>query len=291
MPRRGHSARVAMGILARLSTPVRSAQLRGPDHPTLGGIAVVAEGPVAIALSRGGAPKRYAHREPNEDAAGFAWSEWGIVLAVADGHEGSAAACLAIERVLSQHAPRWLERAPISLETRFDLEAASVVRGVQHAIVADTPMARGRTTLAVALARPREGWLGLISVGDSLLFTHGDAGSHALGAPRDKKRDGPTIFLGNPRLDIADLVAATFVGVMTLRGEHAVVLASDGLSEEGIGVADPERAISQAATQAARAPADLRPLTLARSVVSIALEAQRSQRAGDNVASAALWLG
>jgi serine/threonine protein phosphatase PrpC len=274
-----------------LSTSVRSAQLSGPDHPTLGGIAVVAEGPVAIALSRGGAPKRYPHREPNEDAVGFAWSDWGIVLAVADGHEGSAAACLAIERVLSQHAPRWLERAPIALETRFDLEAASVVRGVQHAIVGNTSMGGGRTTLAVALARPREGWLGLISVGDSLLFSHGDAGSRALGAPRDVQRDAPTVFLGNPRIDVADLVAATYVGVIALHGERAIVLASDGLSEPGIGVADPELAISQAASQAARAAAELRPLALARSVVSIALDAQRSQRAGDNVASAALWLG
>jgi serine/threonine protein phosphatase PrpC len=270
-----------------LSTPLRSAQLRGPDHPTLGGIAVVAEGPVAIALSRGGAPKRYAHKELNEDAAGFAWSDWGVVLAIADGHEGSAAACLAVERVLAQHAPRWLERAPIALDARFHLEAEALVRAIHAQILSDPRAAGSRTTLAVALARPREGWLGLISVGDSLLFTHGDAGAHALGAAGD----AATVFLGSARLDPVDLVAATFVDVVALRGERAVVLASDGLSEEGIGVADPEAAISHAAAQAARAAGDLRPLTLARGVVSRALDAQRAQRAGDNVASAALWLG
>jgi serine/threonine protein phosphatase PrpC len=266
---------------------VRNAQLRGPDHPTLGGIAVVAEGPVAIALSRGGAPKRYAHREPNEDAAGFAWSDWGVVLAVADGHEGSAAACLAVERVIAQHAPRWLERAPIALDTRFSLEAAALVRAVQAQILADPRAAGSRTTLAVALARPREGWLGLISVGDSLLFTHGAAGVHTLGT----SSDAPTVFLGSQRLELADLVAATFVDVVALHGQGAVVLASDGLSEQGIGVADPEAAISPAAAQAARAADALRPLTLARGVVSRALDAQRAQRSGDNIASAALWLG
>lgn len=266
---------------------MRSALLRGPDHPTLGGIAVVAEGPVAIALSRGGAPKRYPHKEPNEDAAGFAWSEWGVVLAVADGHEGSAAACLAVERVISKYAPRWLERAPIALETRFGLEAEALVQGLHAAILADPGVAGARTTLAVALARPREGWLGVISVGDSLLFTHGDAGAHSLGAAA---ADAPTVFLGSARRDPRQIVAATVVKVAPLRGERAVVLASDGLSEEGIGVADPEAAVSQAAAQAARAAGDLRPLTLARGVVSRALDAQRAQRAGDNVASAALWL-
>jgi serine/threonine protein phosphatase PrpC len=270
-----------------LSTPLRSAQLRGPDHPTLGGIAVVAEGPAAIALSRGGARKRYAHKEPNEDAAGFAWSDWGVVLAIADGHEGSAAACLAVESVLAQHAPRWLERAPIALDARFDLEAEALVRAIHAQILSDSRAAGSRTTLAVALARPREGWLGLISVGDSLLFTHGDAGARTLGSAGDT----PTVFLGSARLDPVALVAATFVDVVALRGKRAVVLASDGLSEVGIGVSDPEAAISHAAAQAARVVGDLRPLTLARGVVSRALDAQRAQRSGDNVASAALWLG
>jgi len=60
---------------------VRHAQLRGPEHVIYGGIAVIAEGGLGIALSRGGAPKPYAHREPNEDCVGFLWSEWGAVLA------------------------------------------------------------------------------------------------------------------------------------------------------------------------------------------------------------------
>ena len=48
---------------------MRSALLRGREHGLLGAVDAIAEGNAAIALSRGGAAKRYAYREPNEDAA------------------------------------------------------------------------------------------------------------------------------------------------------------------------------------------------------------------------------
>jgi serine/threonine protein phosphatase PrpC len=267
-----------------VATPVRSALLRGSDHQRLGGIAVVAEAQLGIALSRGGAPKRYAHREPNEDVVGFAWSEWGAALALADGHSGSAAACIAVERALAC-APRWLERAPIALDARFAAEAEALVRGAQQQILADPRVDGARTTLALALARPREGWLGLLSIGDSLLFSHGAAGARALGRAQD-----PPVFLGTGRLDAAELAAATFVELLPLRGESAVVLASDGFSQPGIGVEDPEAVVAEVAREAARAGAELRSLALARGLVARALEAQRRQDAGDNVAAAALWL-
>lgn len=267
-----------------MTTPVRSALLRGSEHQTLGGIAVVAEGQLGIALSRGGAPKRYAHREPNEDVVGFAWSEWGAVLALADGHEGTAAAVIAVERTLAL-APRWLERAPIALDARFAAEGAALARTVQQQILADGDAVGSRTTLALALTRPREGWLGLLSIGDSLLFTHGDAGTRQFATLPDKP-----VFLGTGRLDPAELAAATWCEVRSLRGERAVVLASDGFSQPGIGVGDPEAVISRVARQAERAGSELRPLALARGLVAQALEAQRAQDAGDNVASAALWL-
>jgi serine/threonine protein phosphatase PrpC len=268
-----------------MATPVRSALLRGADHHKLGGIAVVAEAQLGIALSRGGAPKRYAHREPNEDVVGFAWTEWAAVLVVADGHAGCAAADLAVERALA-FVPRWLERAPIALDGRFAAEAQALVRAAQEQILTDPRVDGSRTTLALALARPREGWLGLVSIGDSLLFTYGDAGARSL-----VRAPETPIFLGTGRLDAAELAAATWIDVRPLRGERALVLASDGFSQEGIGVADPEAAVSQVARQAARAAPELRSLALARGLVACALEAQREQGAGDNVAAAALWLG
>ena len=251
----------------------------------LGGIATVAEDALAIALSQGGAAKRYPHREPNEDFAGFAWSEWGAVLAVADGHQGSDAAALALERALA-HAPRWLERAPIALDARFGADAEALVRGIHQQIVSQLAKAGSRTTLALALARPREGWLGLLSVGDSLLFTHGPAGTRWI---RGAERADPT-FLGTARLEADDLAKATFVDLRPLRGELAVVLASDGFSQPGIGVTDPEKAIAQAAQDAARAGAERGSAALARGMVERALESQKARRSGDNVAAAVLWL-
>ena len=47
--------------------------LRGRDHTRIGVTSAVAEGCAAIALSRGGAPKSYRYRDPNEDAALFAF--------------------------------------------------------------------------------------------------------------------------------------------------------------------------------------------------------------------------
>jgi hypothetical protein len=69
-----------------------------------------------------------------------------------------------------------------------------------------------------------------------------------------------------------------------------VVLASDGLYEPGIGVADPEAEISHAVHEAARAGSDAA-RALARGVVERALAVQRTRRSGDNVAAAVLWLG
>ncbi|MDX1648907.1 MAG: hypothetical protein R3263_03550, partial [Myxococcota bacterium] len=67
---------------------MRSAILRGRDHHHLGAVDVVSEGPAAAAISMGGAPKSYAHTDPNEDAAAFALGASGRLVAVADGHRG-----------------------------------------------------------------------------------------------------------------------------------------------------------------------------------------------------------
>jgi hypothetical protein len=43
---------------------MRSGLLRGREHTKLGAVATLAEGPCAIALSRGGHKKTYRHRAP-----------------------------------------------------------------------------------------------------------------------------------------------------------------------------------------------------------------------------------
>ena len=69
-----------------------TAILRGSESHIIGGVSAVSEASAAIALSQGGFKKRYSHTDPNEDAAAFALGEAGVLLAVADGHNGCDAA-------------------------------------------------------------------------------------------------------------------------------------------------------------------------------------------------------
>src|SRR3972149_99852 len=75
---------------------MRSGLLHGREHTKIGAVAALAEGRCAIALSRGGYAKGYVHRDPNEDAAAFAFGAEGMLLAVADGHGGHEAAGVAV---------------------------------------------------------------------------------------------------------------------------------------------------------------------------------------------------
>ena len=74
-------------------------------------------------------------------------------------------------------------------------------------------------------------------------------------------------------------------------GEEALVLATDGLSEQGIGVADPAAVVAEAVAQTRDSKPELRPLELGKRVSHAAMAAQREQAAGDNIGCAVLWLG
>jgi len=265
---------------------MRSALLRGREHTKLGAVAAVAEGGCAIALSRGGFAKGYHHRDPNEDAAAFALGERGALLAVADGHGGCEAAELAVARVLEAFgdalggagplAPRWREAAGGAIAR---LHAEIVERGARGG----NPEAR--TTLALAVARPDEDLLALASVGDSHAFVAGAARAEDLAVG-----EGPPTYLGSPSLEAGELLARAVTQVVPLAGARAVALATDGLSERGIGVEAPELAVIEVLDRAARAAPELQPLEAARSLVECALASHRRQRSGDNVAAAVLIL-
>jgi hypothetical protein len=76
---------------------------------------------------------------------------------------------------------------------------------------------------------------------------------------------------------------------VSLEDVEAVVLATDGLSERGIGVTDPAAAVTDAVAASADVDAVLRPSVLARGLLETALDAHADQRAGDNIA-VACWL-
>jgi serine/threonine protein phosphatase PrpC len=82
------------------------------------------------------------------------------------------------------------------------------------------------------------------------------------------------------------------IGVRNLSELQAIVLATDGLSEPGIGVADPPREVASRVAQVAldERP-DQRAVETCRGVVETAMRAHRRQKAGDNMGCAVVWLG
>lgn len=264
----------------------------GRDHLEIGAVDAVAEGAAALAISRGGARKQYAHSEPNEDAALFAMGPGGAMIAVADGHEGARGAERVIEYLLEVRAPVWTASETPSPSREAWLEQGlDALVDAGNALLADagkrgTPPAP--TTLSLALVRPDQDLLLHASVGDSHVFAAEGHGVLDLGwAARSPRRSW---FLGLETESRENLSDRSRVECASPTGLRAVVLATDGLSERGIGVADPAAAVADALDAAAHLAPDLRPLEASKGVVGAALEAQRRQGSGDNTACAVLWL-
>ncbi len=261
---------------------------RGRAHTEMGAIAAIAEDACAVALSRGGARKPYAHKDPNEDVAGFVRGEAGALLAVADGHSGFEASEIALTSLLTGSGRGWTRREALADE--WSSLATDAICAAHAAILASA--ARGgndasRTTLALALVRPGDDLLAWASIGDSHVFgARADAAVELAAAART-----PTTWLGSPSLTQDELRERIAVGCGALAETRDVVLATDGISERGIGFEAPDAAVLEATAKAADCEPDLRGLATARGLVEQALEAQRRNRAGDNVAAAVYWRG
>jgi len=262
--------------------------LRGSEAEIVGGVSVISEGNAAISLSRGGYKKRYAHTDPNEDGAAFALGEAGVLLAVADGHNG----CNAAEATLAElmrRAGTLLARDGNTIDeswTRIALEAIGAIQTSLVSRVAQGVRGHSRTTLALALVLPDEDLLAFASVGDSHIFRLSpnevvDLGSHV---------EGRRCFLGNPADDLTSLARNSVIGIEPIADTQAVILATDGISEAGIGVDVPEFTVAECAAESNHFELELRPLELARNVSEAALAAHRRHRAGDNIASAVTCL-
>lgn len=267
---------------------MRSALLRGREHVEFGAVDTIAEGPVAVAISAGGARKSYPHTDPNEDAAAFALDEGGVLLAVADGHRGFEAAEVLLEHLLTHPAPQWTEPGGANPET-WPRHVLAVLCDANAEILRErlnSEHGESRTTLALALVLPREGWLLHASVGDSHLFVVDAKGAQDLAS----RGDGPLYFLGHGEETPETLAGKCRLGAVPLGDVRAVVLASDGLSEHQVGVADPAGAVVDAVSAARAAPAELRARESARALVETACAAHRRNPSGDNASVAVLWL-
>ncbi len=270
---------------------MRQAELLGRDHVEIADIEIVAEGPAAIALSRGGAAKIYSHTDHNEDAAFFALGVHGWAAAVADGHGGSLGAENALQTILQNHAHAWTEEPGID-ETHWPDLARSVLLEANRSILGCPigPDGRGpRTTLAVALARPGDDLLLAMSIGDSHVFRVTD--TEVLDLAWDKSRDGEAFFLGASEESAESIEEKCIVYADRLGDARAIVLVTDGLSEPLVGVDDPDRAVAEAVARGTQAKPALAAIESARTLVETALEAHRQNSSGDNVACAVLWTG
>ena len=266
--------------------------LFGCDHTELGALAAIAEGPAAITICRGGAPKTYSHTDPNEDAAIFVLGEHGVLLAVADGHDGHQGARAAVEALRDGFSVQWCAAEGPLGDEAWRRAAPSAVAAANHAVLAEAG-ARGAppapTTLAFALWRRGEGRVHGASVGDSHVFFSAadETRDLARDLTRERKRGD---FLGRGALGEAEAEAMTALESAPAAGLLAVVLATDGLSERGIGVEDPAAEVQRAREHAWPADDEIRPLAVAKAVSAVALGAQRRQRAGDNIACAVALL-
>ena len=265
---------------------MRAALLRGREHTAMAAVAEASEGPVAAALSRGGAPKPYPHTDPNEDGALCASGANGLLVAVADGHWGHRASELALEHLLATVADDWTEGKARGAAA-WRLEALAALVGANRTVLAArSAEQRSRTTFALALARLPENLLVSASMGDSHVFRVSDEGPFELVAMRKAR----AFFLGE-RLSAAALEREARVEVQSLDPCVALVAVTDGLSEEQIGVADPVAAVRDAVVVGRARTADERASAAARALVEAALAAHRKRQAGDNIAVAIAWIG
>ena len=281
---------------------MRSAHLRGRDHHRIGGLELISEEPTAIALSRGGARKTYTHTDPNEDSVAFA--------------QGPVARCCSRPMVITASwAPRPAcapfskamprsgrpKRPPISLRGESDAKRwqedwkAEGRRALMRAnqaileIAGESGLPPAPTTFVVALVRPAENLLLHLSVGDSHCFAI-DRGLASTWADEGPIGDSRPFSDTNRRVKSCSRSTRSSVCAA-----YAICARwswrRTAFRSPGIGVSNPAESIFGAVGQVELdSPRERRATDLCRSVVEVALAAQRRQKAGDNMGCAALWL-
>lgn len=266
---------------------MRSALLRGREHPHPGLVDSIAEGAAAIAISAAGLRRGPPHKDPNEDAAAFASGSAGVLLAVADGQGGFDAAEVALQSLLAHPGPQWTGPEGVTRDvwSRHALAAlcdanTEILRERLHA-----ERGTARTTLALALAMPNEDLLLHASVGGGHLFL---VEEDAIADLADTGAPSPGV-LGERTETVESLAGKCRVGTTRLGAARAIVLLAPALSGRQLGVSKASAVIGEAVSRAARAPLELRAREAARSVAEAAQEILCRAPAGDDVAVAVFW--
>jgi serine/threonine protein phosphatase PrpC len=232
---------------------MRSISLLGRDWTELGPLAL-AELPDggALALSRGAQPKSYAHTDPNEDAALIVRTATGVLLAVADGFNGTEASELGIARARA--------RAEELVEASGDAFRAAVIRLADDVLGALPRGSRSRSCLVLAALRGDR--VELASFGDSNAFLAGTR--HGL-ANENPLLLGKGDSLGRVRPEVFHFQHAR-------GGRERIALVSDGVTNFTADPSSIARTLAESSTD----------LDAARAIAETAL----AGGAGDNVAVA-----
>ena len=227
--------------------------LLGRDYPDLGPLAVVhaLEGG-ALALSRGREPKAYAHTDPNEDGALLVRTPDGVVLAVADGYNGSAASERSLDAVRDA-APELM----VEDDEAFERAGAELARSIAASLGRVAP---SRSWLLVAALRA--GRCHFASFGDSALFRAGARG----------RLNVINELALRPSLAGRKLLTPLWCGAFERAPGERIAIVSDGVTNFMQDPASLPRLLADAADDAAAA----------RSIAEAAL----GGGAGDNVAVA-----
>ena len=262
-------------------------QLRGCNHTQPGVIERRAGDSVAIALCRGGAPKLYPHTDPNEDSSLCAEGPQGSLIAVADGHGGHEGADAALEYLATQCAEGWLEDPQERNRRVWRRELATAIEGSHQRVLEVHREERApRSTLAFAMLRRPERVLVAASLGDSHLFLVTQSG-HCFDLGWARRR-APN-FLGQRDMDPARLRRSIALTTRPCRDLLAIVAATDGVSETGIGLPNPAAAVERAVKQARRKPLSQRSGVAAAELAEAARAAQERNCAGDSIAVGVMW--
>jgi serine/threonine protein phosphatase PrpC len=273
---------------------MRSALLCGRHHHRVGGLELIAEGPTAIALSRGGARKTYSHTDPNEDCVAFATGPGGQLVVAADGHHGELGSEAAVQSILETVAETWTAaESPVASRADWRQQGLDALMEANHAILriaGKTQLPPAPTTFVLALVRPQDDLLLHLSVGDSHVFAVDRRGATELGGRDPDWKFTP--FLGYQEARAEMLEKYAMMGERSLQDLRAIVLATDGLSEPGIGVEDPAKSVFGVVSEVeVDAPLDRRATDACRAVAETAMRAHRRQKAGDNMGCSVIWLG
>lgn len=272
---------------------MQTAFLRGRDHQQIGRLELDGVGPAAIALSRGGASKTYSHTDPNEDCVAFALGDGGQLIIAADGHHGELGSEAAVETLLNEVGGPWTAAsAPATTDEQWRQQAIDALMASNRAILevaGRNQLPPAPTTFVVALLRPADDLLLHFSVGDSHIFAVDPDYATDLGGRDPEWKFTPFLGYEEARPELLEQYAN--IGTRGLADLSAVVLATDGLSEPGIGVVDPARSVLATVSRAALdTPADRRAVDVCRGVTEVAMRSHREQKAGDNMGCAVVWI-